>query len=448
MKQVLVITYDFPPSVVVGAHTVAQITRHFPQLGWRPVVLTVKERYLSEIDKDFARPFPGIIVRTGVLPHPLSLYKVLGSFLHPKEAHKFASHTSPKKNAQESDHAFRRALLSLLMIPDMETGWLIPAVLTGFRKIRLDHVDHIFSSGPCWTNHLIGLILASWTGLSWTAHFRDPWAQVAMSYRDRLAQRIHRGLERLVVAKAASVVCVTAQHTNLLRQLYADLPPGKFVTIPNGFDGSEWEEAGLTQSEVRREKADRFVITYSGSLYVNRTPAPLFRALRALTDSGEVDLEKIRVELLGWCDIAEGRSIKELARDYGVDGNINMVGPLGRHGALRRLTQSDLLLLLAEDWPLQIPAKVYEYLRAARPILAITRETAVAELLKKTGGAWVVSPDDHSGIVAATLEAYRCWRDGLEPPIADQALVASFDRRLLAESFTSLFDNAAGGHNV
>jgi len=108
---------------------------------------------------------------------------------------------------------------------------------------------------------------------------------------------------------------------------------------------------------------------------------------------------------------------------------------------------SGLLLLLAEGLSLQIPGKTYEYLRAGRPILALTSEGSLADLLRKTGGAWVVDPSDEAGIADAVRTAYQAWKHQLAVPMANRALVTSFDRRLLAGRFAELFDGGMGGYD-
>jgi glycosyltransferase involved in cell wall biosynthesis len=186
-------------------------------------------------------------------------------------------------------------------------------------------------------------------------------------------------------------------------------------------------------------KNDRFTITYTGTFYQERSPYPIFRALRGLVDRGDVDLARIKIDLIGWCETAEGRSVKKMAEEYGLSGCVNIVGPLGRILSLRRLVQSDLLLLLAEGLTLQIPGKTYEYLRAGRPILALTSGGALADLLRKAGGAWVVDPVNDNAVLGALREAYHGWNDGAVAPEPDRAVVADFDRRQLAGRFAELF---------
>jgi CelD/BcsL family acetyltransferase involved in cellulose biosynthesis len=105
------------------------------------------------------------------------------------------------------------------------------------------------------------------------------------------------------------------------------------------------------------------------------------------------------------------------------------------------MTQANLLLLLAERFIIQIPGKTYEYLRAGRPILALTPEGALANFLRRTGAGWVVNPKDDAGVLGAVRERYQQWKAGEPGPSADPRIVAGFDRRKLTSRLAELFDH-------
>lgn len=465
--RVLVISYLFPPGMEMGAQACAQISRYLPLYGWTPVVLTVQERYLEDVDPRADRAFPGPVIRTGVLTHPFDVYRRLKARLG------FAANGSTVKcgaptarflrggvqsgalscragaaeRTRQSAQGARSWVLSLLTVPDAYTGWIPVAIIRGLVAIRRHHIDHLFSSGPPWTGHLVGLALAWLSGRPWTAHFRDPWTGSQSEMRrlkpvTALSLRIEAALERTVVRRAAIVVCVTDQHVGLMRRSHPDIPPGKFVSIPNGFDGLEWESV---DADTADHPADtQFVISYAGTLYNRRSPLPLFRALRRLIDAGEVAPERIRVDLFGRCDRVEDREVRELVEECGLVSQIRITGPLSRSEALRRMARSSLLLLLAEGLTQQVPGKTYEYIRAGRPILALAPDGAVAQLLRSTGGAWIADPADEAQVAAAIREAYQAWGCGRALPVPDRERVASFDRRLLAGRFAALFDRTVG----
>jgi hypothetical protein len=111
------------------------------------------------------------------------------------------------------------------------------------------------------------------------------------------------------------------------------------------------------------------------------------------------------------------------------------------------VVRSDLLLLLAEGWPLQIPAKTYEYLRAGLPILALAPpDGALAALMGTTGGAWVVDPSDQSGIRSALRDAYHGWQRGQPTQRPDPSVVARFDRVGLVGELASVLSRIAPRH--
>jgi len=439
--RVLFITLHFPPSRDIGAHACEQIGRYFPLYGWDPVVLTRPKRLIESADPNHRRVFPGTIVEAGLLPHPLSIYRKLKHVLRGRGG---SDSPGDEKLNQQQPGRLRRWVLSLLHMPDVYTGWLVPATITGLRTIRREQLTHIFSSGPYWTNHLVGLMLARLTGLPWTVHYRDPWNQVPQSKAvSALSATVERWLERRVIARADSVVCVTDTHTRLLRQIFADLPPDKFVTIPNGYDEAEWERSESLSLQAKTSNHKRFVIAYAGGFMMGtRSPRPLFRALKELIEARALDPDHVRVELYGNCDVAEGIRVTDMASEYGLNELVHVGPSLSRPETLQRVASSDLLLLLAEGWALQIPGKTYEYLRAGRPILALTSEGALADLLRRTGGAWVAEPGDDAAITRAVREAYIAWTMGHPTPVADGAIIAAFDRRRLAGRFTALFDEA------
>lgn len=436
-RRVLLITYDFPPSIRMGAHACAQLARYLPLYGWDPVVLTVRERHIEDCAPVAEPAFPGCIIRTGLMPHPFSVYRRL----KPPRARNGSRGHSTNGSPERAD-GLRHWLTSLLWIPDPHTGWVLPAVVAGLRAVRAHRIDHLLSSSPASTNHLVGLLLARLTGLPWTAQFRDPWVYPPEQWHlakpvSTLSRRIETGLERLVVRRAEHVVSVTDRHVRWLRQVHPTVPSAKFVAIPNGFDGAEWEALERETEGARLGRNETFVITYAGSLYRLRSPRPLFRALRSLIDAGEVLPERIRVDLLGYAD-ADG--VADLAASCGVASSVAITGHLTRREAIRRVARSDLLLLLAEQLTLQIPGKTYEYLRSGRPILALTSGGAVADLLRQIGGAYVVDPDDATGISAAVRDAYRRWCVGRPACRPDPEVVAGFDRRLLAGRLAELWN--------
>src|SRR5262245_18606694 len=351
-RRLLFIAFQFAPSLEMGARSCAQIARHLPRHGWSPVVLTAQEKHIEEryrgSDSEIAElGLPDAIVRPRLLQHPFDLYRWLKSALKRKAQDaggKGAFETAGEDSKPPgADGKLRRLILSALSFPDIYTGWILPAVVAGLKAARESKAEQIFSSGPFWTNHLVGLALSYLTGLPWTAHFRDPWITGNWQAPTRsLATRLNKWLERIVVTRATAVVSVTEEHSAAFRRTYPRLPADKFFTVPNGYDNGEWEES---PADTRREQESegKFLIAYTGKFYIERDPQPLFRALRTLIDSGEVEREQVRVDLVGWCETSEGRSVREMAVNLGLGECVHILCPRRRQEPIRRIRQSDLL---------------------------------------------------------------------------------------------------------
>ena len=442
-RRVLMIVSGFPPSLEMGAQTCAQIARNLPRHGWTPIVLTTGAGHIDYRDTAEAGFEPGFtVVRTGMLPHPLSVLRRLRAGRKGGEKSMEAAVGPSRRRGR-----FRRAVLAGLNVPDPETGWILPAVVAGRGLVRGSDITCLFSSGPAWSSHLAALAVARLTGLPWVAHFRDPWSQGSVhSGEHPWVDRVNARLERAVVQRAATVICVTDGHTSLLRRYYTSCQPEKFVTVPNGYDGAEWEQAERdTGPDGAGARDGRFVITYAGALYVGRSPLLVLEALRRLSQAGDLALERVRLDVVvydGVRQLPDGRDIMDVARELGLGGSVQVLGPLPRRETLRRLLDSDVLLLLGHNLAVQIPGKLYEYLRSGRPILAVAPPGAQTDLLRATGGAWIVAPDDLEGAVEAVRDAYRRWQAGQPGPEADARLVSGFDRRVLVGRFATELDAA------
>jgi len=435
---------SFPPSIEMGAQTCWQIARNLPRHGWTPIVLTPGERNVDY--RDATQP-DLTVVRTRMLPHPVQLLRRLRA--GPKGRAEAGRAAAVMVAPGRRPGWLRRTLLEALNIPDIVTGWILPAVLAGRRLVRGSDIACLFSSGPAWSSHLAALALARSTGLPWVAHFRDPWSQGSGYYRgSQWTVRANARLERAVVERAATVICVTDRHTDALRRHYATCDPAKFVTIPNGYDGAEWEQA---EADVGAGAADatsgQFVITYAGALYVGRSPLLVLEAMRRLSQTGDITLDRVRLDIVvndGLSQLPDGRDIMAVAREMGLGGAVQVLGPLPRRETLRRLLDSNLLLLLGHNFTMQVPGKLYEYLRTGRPILALVPAGAQTDLLRATGGAWIVEPDDAAGVAEALRDAHRRWETGQAGPQTNVGLVSGFDRRVLVGLVATELDAAAG----
>jgi glycosyltransferase involved in cell wall biosynthesis len=115
--------------------------------------------------------------------------------------------------------------------------------------------------------------------------------------------------------------------------------------------------------------------------------------------------------------------------------------------SLAALAEADLLLLLqaSPDTTGLVPAKLYEYLRAQKPVLALVHEGATGEVLALTGGGWSVAPENQERLAETLARAFSLWRRGeLDAIRAAPEALHRFDRKALAGQLAAIFDRVAG----
>jgi|CXWL01.1.fsa_nt_gi glycosyltransferase involved in cell wall biosynthesis len=423
-KQVLFVTHSWPPDACVGAVRPLNIVRAIKPLGWQATILTIQAKYYRyRQQKGCDESALAAVVRTRCLPHPLDLYRMI------KE--KLLNRTAPSKQMSAGSEAqatstvragdpsrskpswlqrVRRVVLSMLHTPDEQLGWLPFAAWEGIRLVRKHHIPCMITTGPPFTAHLIGLFIKRLTSVRWIVEFRDPWVgnlQKEPSTQSEVADRCDRWLEALVVRQANHVLCVTESMSRVYRGRYQDEPEKKWLTVPNGYDTGEFSSLGSVPM------AQRFTITYVGGFNYSRSPKTLLLALQRLVSEHLIEAAALRVRFIGVCRFASGRPVQEMISETGLSEVVEIVDLLPRQDALRAMLEAHVLLLLANEQPLQIPGKAYEYLAAGRPILTETEEkSATADLIRDSGCGDVIEPGDVAHMARCVARAFDAYRTG------------------------------------
>jgi hypothetical protein len=446
-KKILLISYHFPPSQAVGGLRVANFARYLPQSGWMPYVLTVKDKYIPNLDYDGLHALENVtIYKTITIPKAIKLYQTLKSLCSRiYKRKKFESISPPTGMAprQPEDppqetvvQRTKRYFASLfLALPDYEKNWILPATFKAIREIRRQHIDCILTSCPPYSVHLIGLLANMVTGVKWIADFRDPWyvASKKRMYPTCLfSRKIESVLEGLVIKRASFVVCNTDKLRDTLAKTYGESSSDKFIYLPNGISTEFFEKIGHLR------KYDKFTLTYTGSLYFFRTPEPIFKSLKELIDEGLVPPDEIRIKLIGHCQSIDGYPTEKLVDSYALNNVVEVLPPVPYKKALEIVTKSHLALLFAPDQPYQIPAKVYDYIGTGTKILALAGDGATADMVQNTKSGRVFHSDNLEGIKKFIVESISCPMDGEEMHRTE--VLDMFDRKRIVGKFSGYLD--------
>jgi glycosyltransferase involved in cell wall biosynthesis len=409
MRRILMIAFHFPPLAgSSGIQRTLRFAQHLPDHGWQPIVLTASQRAYDRTSGDLLREVPPELI-----------------------VHRAAALNTARHLAVGGRYP------ALLARPDRWITWAFAAIPAGLGLIRRYRPDVMWSTYPIATAHLIGGWLARFSRVPWVADFRDPMVEDGYP-PDPPTWRAFERIERNTLMNASACVFVTRGAAAMYRRRYPAAAERIYV-IENGFDESSFH--GMTAEGVPLV-AGRRTILHSGIVYPSeRDPTQLFAALAALKRSGRAGNLLVRFRASVHEDL-----LQTLARRYDVEDLIELAPPRPYREALDEMQRADgLLVLQASNCNKQIPAKVYEYLRAGRPILALTDPAGdTADLLRRCGVRHVAPLDDERAIEAAV----RTFLADPEQARPDPSAIAACSREGRARELAALLDDVARGRHL
>ena len=154
MKNVLIITYYWPPSGGGGVQRVLKFCKYLPDYGWNPIVLTVEDGEFPSLDNSLLEDVNGIVCTKA---KGFSLYSIFKKFSGKKN---IPAHQISPDNDDDLITRLASWIRFNLIIPDGRIGWYVGAIRAAKKIINNNTIDMIFSSGPPHSVHLIGNSIA------------------------------------------------------------------------------------------------------------------------------------------------------------------------------------------------------------------------------------------------------------------------------------------------
>jgi glycosyltransferase involved in cell wall biosynthesis len=411
VKRVLMVAYHFPPlRGSSGIQRTLKFAQYLPQQGWQPLVLSAHPRAYANQGPDQMGDIPAgtVVKRAWALDSARHL-------------------------------AWRGRYVGWTALPDRFATWCLGAVPAGLALVRRYRPQVIWTTFPIASATLIGLLLHKLTGLPWIADFRDPMTDVGYPENPRV-WRVWRWIERQAVQRAALVVCTTPGAIVTYRTRYPDIPAGRFVVVENGYDEENFRDAGAAGEAAPRAPGQPFTLVHSGIIYPSeRDPVPLFSALAELKAEGAIDAGRLHIRLRA---TAHDEYVGGLLAQYGITDLVSLAPHIAYRDALAEMLTADgLLVLQASNCNHQIPAKLYEYLRASRPILALTDAVGDTAAALRAAGVDTIAPlDDKEGIKRGLLRFLALASAG-RAPLPAAAAIAGASRRARTAQLAQLLDS-------
>jgi hypothetical protein len=428
LNRFLLISPYFPPSSKIGAKRALNLVRHLPELGWAPIVLCCPARLGSEqLDQSGLVPR-----RTSVYPEFTSL---LGRILRGRND---AYEQLPQIQQARSEAPIRlNPLLEAIRRSDITPldmyMWDIPFVVNKATAIaREQQARAIVVNADPWSGLVVGASVARRLGLPLIADLRDPWAlhPLRQPRRTALTRAAISSLERRLLGGASRIVLNTAQCEAAYRTHYAGvIPEERFTLIRNAFDASIYHPP-----ESRAH--DDFAIHYFGTVGSGRDPSDFYTGLAAFLRELGPDARDVRLVFHG----DAGPKSDPRVRALGLANHIETRHPTLLRQTLEELADASVLLLLeGPERSLQLPAKLYDYFAAERPILAIGAHAELADILTRTGSGVSTAPGEGADAITAQLRTLYGRRH--QPPAFDEKAIDEFRADTQATRFAQLLDD-------
>ena len=390
--KVLIITYYWPPAGGSGVQRWLKFVKYLQNFDIEPIVYTVDNANYPKEDTSLINEIPKSIK---VLKQPI---------WEPTDLLFWK-----QKNQQKSDvsNAVNNGFLSFIrgnfFIPDPKVFWVNSSVKFLNDYLQNNKVDVVISTGPPHSMHLIAQKLKKKHNIKWIADFRDPWTDLYYNNEFKqlsFAKKINEKLENSVFKNADCILTVS----NSLKKDFAK-KANRVEVITNGFD-----DEVLTKNSVPLDK--KFTISYIGLLPKQSNPKLLFTVLNKLCLENSDFKKDLKLIFIG--DISE--DVKQEITSNNLLENTSFMGYVSHKEAIEHQKKAQVLLLLIPDVEKSegiLTGKLFEYLTAKRPILAMGPETGdLSEILKNTNAGVVVGFKNEAKLTSEIRTLYQQYKTG------------------------------------
>ncbi len=394
MKKILLITYYWPPSGGSGVQRWLNFAKYLPDFKIDTTVYTVSNpNYAIE---DFSLKVPKNIK---VIRQPIWEPYRMASFFSGKNTKETSS------GFLDQSPSLKTKMLNYVranyFIPDARKYWVKPSVKFLKKYIDENQIKTIITSGPPHSLHLIGLKLQAELKIKWIADFRDPWTQIDYFHNlpfTKKALKKHFSLEKLVSQNADALLVVG----KTMKEFYTGFNKNVYV-ISNGFDTVK------TDKNIELDK--KFSLTHIGLLNADRNSNMFWEVIRELMNENEDFKVDILIKLVGYVAPEVHKSISK----NNLNNIVKFINYIPHNEVITYQHKTQILLLFVNRVPSAkgiITGKIFEYIQAKRPILAIgPKDGDLAEVINNTNTGIIVDFKDKETLKSTLLNNYKLFKN-------------------------------------
>lgn len=266
--------------------------------------------------------------------------------------------------------------------------------------------------------------------IKWIADFRDPWVSNAFADHGTFLKVIYKYFEKKIVKNSDRIISVSKPIINDFINRYPEENKNKFIVIPNGYDEDDFTNLDL----ANRKNQDRLIILYNGTLYGIESPESLLKALDKLIKEGKIDKNKILFKFTGNVGYEQQKILDKYEAKY--RGIIEQKKYLPHSESIKQFSDCDALLLILSDMKGVegiYTGKLFEYIRAGKPIIGIVPDGVAKELILETNTGYVAHPSDLGEIEKVLYKVYNNYINHVNPISPNWEQVKKYSRENLTK---------------
>jgi Glycosyl transferase 4-like domain len=426
-KRLLIVSPHFPPINAPDMQRVRMSLPHFAEFGWEPTVLAAESDETAQADSLLCETIPADVPveRVGTIPSLAS---------------RFVGARSSAVRA-------------------------IPALyLAGSRLLGSRRFDLVYFSTSIFLAMPLGRLWKRRFGVPYVLDFQDPWLsdyyethpESAPPPKYGVARRLHAALEPWTLKEADGIIAVSPDYIATLHRRYPWLLDRPSMTLPFGASQADFDfiDRRPQPNHDFRPGSGRVHGVYAGRGGDDLSTALdiLFRALSIGLEAEPALFAPVALHFIG-TDYAERerarKTVEPRAERAGVGSHVREDTTRRPYfETLQLLKEADFLMIAGSDDPAYTASKLYPYILARKPLLAVVHErSTVADILRETrAGSLVTFPSAASEDLraAAACRAATCWRDLLAAlpcrPDTDWLRFERYTAREMTRRQCALFD--------
>jgi glycosyltransferase involved in cell wall biosynthesis len=365
MKKILIISPNFPPINAADMHRVRQSLVYFPEMGWQATVVAVDPGFV-EMSLD------PLLLET--IPESAEIIRI---------------------RAFDSKHTRKIGLGNL----GYRSLWFY--LRTCNALIRKNRFNLIYFSTTAFPVMILGRYWKWKFGVPFIIDMQDPWRNDF--YLDKpkherppkflFAYNMDKIMEALTMKKVDGIVSVSPGYPKTLMERYSNIKPDRCTVIPFGgasIDFEILEKAGVKNPLFRQDgESVNFAYIGRGGHDMGLALSGIFAALKIGLDRDASQFSKVKMHFVGTSYAADGlgqKTIEPIAEKYGVgDHVVEITDRLPYFTALKVLKDADILIIPGSTDTNYTASKLYPYILANRPLIAVFNENStVVDILGKT----------------------------------------------------------------